>query len=147
MQLPTKLHYSDDELKTGDIDFAIALDPTDFAKLQADLSAMGWAQDPRREERWRGKRGALLDLIPAGKTLRKSKQFTWPKSGFTMSLEGFDHAFSEAQPITVADDLDLPVIPPVVLMLLKIIAFMDDPQAPKQGLASCPRFAIEVRSQ
>lgn len=123
-----QLHFSDDELKTGDIDFAIALDLVDFAKLRAALSRMGWVQDPKREERWQSKHGALLDLIPAGKTLRESKRFTWPNSEFTMSLEGFDHAFSEAQPVNVADDLVLRIVPPVVLMLLKIIAFMDDPQ-------------------
>lgn len=123
-----QLHFSDDEIKTADIDFAIALDMVDFAKLQAALSSIGWDQNPKREERWRSKHGALLDLIPAGKALRESKQFTWPHSEFTMSLEGFDHAFSEAQPIKLADDLVLRVVPPVVLMLLKIIAFMDDPQ-------------------
>jgi predicted nucleotidyltransferase len=123
-----QLHFSDDELKTGDIDFAIALDLVEFAKLQAALSSIGWGQDPKREERWRSKHGALLDLIPAGKTLRQSKRFIWPNSEFTMSLEGFDHAFSDAQPINVADDLVLRVVPPVVLMLLKIIAFTDDPQ-------------------
>jgi predicted nucleotidyltransferase len=130
-----QLHFSDDELKTGDIDFAIALDMVDFAKLQVALSAMGWAQDPKREERWRSKHGALLDLIPAGKALRESKQFTWPNSEFTMSLEGFDHAFSEAQPVKVADNLVLGVVPPVVLMLLKIIAFMDDAQRRGKDLA------------
>jgi predicted nucleotidyltransferase len=129
-----QLHFSDDELKTGDIDFAIALDLADFKKLQAELSAVGWAQESKREERWRSKHGTLLDLIPAGKTLRESKQFTWPKSEFTMSLEGFDHAFSEAKPVTLADDLVLRVIPPVVLMLLKIIAFMDDPQRRRKDL-------------
>jgi predicted nucleotidyltransferase len=123
-----QLHFSDDELKTGDFDFAVALDMVDFAKLQAALSGMEWDQDPKREERWRSKHGVLLDLIPAGKTLGQSKQFTWPNSQSTMSLEGFDHAFSEAQLVNVADDLMLPVISPVVLMLLKIIAFMDDPQ-------------------
>lgn len=123
-----QLHFSDDELKTADIDFAIALDLVDFVKLQAALSRIGWNQDPKREERWRSRHGVLLDLIPAGKTLRESKQFTWPNSEFTMSLEGFDHAFSAAQPVKLADDLVLRVIPPVVLMLLKIIAFMDDPQ-------------------
>ena len=129
-----QIHFTDEELKTGDIDFAIALDLVDFAKLQAALSAMGWAQDSQREERWRSKRGALLDLIPAGKTLRESKQFTWPKSEFTMSLQGFDHAFSEAEIVAVSDDLALPVISPVVLMLLKIIAFMDDPQRRRKDL-------------
>ncbi|HXU40500.1 MAG TPA: hypothetical protein VN937_29355 [Blastocatellia bacterium] len=70
-----QLHFSDDELKTGDIDFAIALDLVEFAKLQAALSSIGWDNDPKREERWRSKHGALLDLIPAGKALRESKRF------------------------------------------------------------------------
>jgi predicted nucleotidyltransferase len=121
-----QIHFDDDELRTGDIDFAIALDLDDFAKLQDELSALGWAQDAKREERWRSKAGALLDLIPAGKGLRESKRLTWPKGQTTMSLVGFDHAFADARPETIADDLMLPVIPPVVLMLLKVIAFMDD---------------------
>jgi predicted nucleotidyltransferase len=88
---------------------------------------MGWTQDAKREERWRSKGGALLDLIPAGVGLRESKRFTWPKGDTTMSLEGFDHAFAEARHERVSDNLTLPVVPPVVLMLLKIIAFLDDP--------------------
>ena len=122
-----QIHFADDELKTGDIDFAIALDLADFAKLQEELSAIGWNQDPKREERWRSKCGALLDLIPAGEELRESKRFTWPKGETTMSLEGFDHAFAEARHERVSDNLTLPVVPPVVLMLIKIIAFLDDP--------------------
>jgi predicted nucleotidyltransferase len=129
-----QIHFADDELKTGDIDFAIALDLDDFAKLQEELSALGWTQ-PKREERWRSKGGALLDLIPAGKGLRESKRLTWPKGQTTMSLEGFDHAFADARPETIADDLILPVIPPVVLMVLKIIAFMDDTTRRAKDLA------------
>lgn len=68
-----------EELTPGDIDFAIALDLDDFANLQNELSTMGWTQDAKREERWRSKAGALLDLIPAGNRLRESKRFTWPK--------------------------------------------------------------------
>jgi predicted nucleotidyltransferase len=122
-----QIHFADDELKTADIDFAIALDLADFARLQEELSTMGWTQDAKREERWRSKCGALLDLIPAGEQLRGSRQFTWPKGETTMSLAGFDHAFAEALPERVANNLTLPVVPPVVLMLLKIIAFLDDP--------------------
>jgi len=47
---------------------------------------------------------------------------------FTMSLVGFDHVFATAQPVQFAPDLTLKVISSTALMLLKIVAFMDDPQ-------------------
>lgn len=47
---------------------------------------------------------------------------------------------------TNAADLMLPVVPSVVLMLLTIIAFMDDTNAARQGYCSHPRVAIKVRS-
>ena len=45
-----------------------------------------------------------------------------------MSLVGFDHEFATAQPVQLAPDLTLKVISSTALMLLKIVAFMDDPQ-------------------
>ena len=45
-----------------------------------------------------------------------------------MSLVGFDHVFSRAQPVPFAPDLTLKVISSTTLMLLKIVAYMDDPQ-------------------
>lgn len=45
-----------------------------------------------------------------------------------MSLVGFDHVFENAQPVQLAPDLTLKVIASTALMLLKIVAFMDDPQ-------------------
>ena len=44
-----------------------------------------------------------------------------------MSLLGFDHVFTSAQPYEFAPGLTLKVIPPVVLALLKMVAFLDDP--------------------
>ena len=69
-----------------------------------------------------------MDLLPAGPKLREAKQVTWPKSQFTMSLVGFDHVFTDAQPVQFSADLTLKVISSTALMLLKIVAFMDDPQ-------------------
>jgi hypothetical protein len=45
-----------------------------------------------------------------------------------MSLVGFDHVFTTAQPVPFAPDLTLRVISSTTLMLLKIVAYMDDPQ-------------------
>ena len=66
-------------------------------------------------------------LLPAGPKLREAKEITWPESQFTMSLVGFEHVFTNAQPVEFAPDLMLKVISPTALMLLKIVAFVDDP--------------------
>ena len=64
----------------------------------------------------------------AGPKLREAKQVTWPISQFTMSLVGFDHVFTTAQPVPFAPDLTLKVISSTALMLLNIVAFMDNQQ-------------------
>ena len=121
-------HFPQEERHTGDIDSAVALDLSDFAQLEKRLQAAKWTRTTNREHRRRSSLGTLLDLIPAGIELRKAKQATWPESQFTMSLIGFDHVFSDAVTVELAPGLTLKVIPAIVLMLLKIVAFLDDQQ-------------------
>ena len=121
-------HFPREDRHTSDIDSAVALDLDDFAELERRLETAKWTQTPNREHRWQSSRGTLLDLIPAGTELRKAKQITWPDSQFTMSLVGFEHVFSNSEEVELASGLKLKVIPPVVLVLLKIVAFLDDQQ-------------------
>jgi predicted nucleotidyltransferase len=123
-----QVHFPAESRHTGDIDFAVALDLDEFAELERRLLADGWIRFANREHRWRSVQGTILDLIPSGPKLREAKQVTWPLSQFTMSLVGFDHVFASAQPTQFAPDLTLKVVFPTVLMLLKIVAFMDDQQ-------------------
>jgi len=44
-----------------------------------------------------------------------------------MSLAGFDHVFASAVEMHPAEGLRIRVVPPVVTVLLKIIAYMEDP--------------------
>src|SRR5580658_9010110 len=123
-----QIHFPAESRHTGDIDFAVALDLDEFAELERRLLADGWVRFANREHRWRSAKGTILYLIPAGPKLRKAKQITWPISQFKMSLVGFDHVFATAQPVQLAPDLPLKVVSSTALMLLKIVAFMDDPQ-------------------
>jgi len=123
-----QVHFPGELRHTGDIDFAVALDLNEFAELERRLRRDGWNQFTNREHRWRSTRGTIMDLLPAGPKLREAKQITWPKSQFTMSLVGFEHVFTNTLPVEFAPDLMLKVISPTALMLLKIVAFMDDPQ-------------------
>lgn len=121
-----QVYFPEVSRHTADIDFAVALNLNEFADLEKRIEADGWARTENREHRWRSASGTLLDLIPAGDQLREAKEIVWPESKFAMSLVGFDHVFSGSAPVRFAEDLELKVIPPVVLMLLKIVAFMDD---------------------
>ena len=123
-----QVHFPGELRHTGDIDFAVALDLNEFAELERRLRRDGWNQFTNREHRWRSTRGTIMDLLPAGPKLREAKQITWPKSQFRMSLVGFEHVFTNTLPVEFAPDLMLKVISPTALMLLKIVAFMDDPQ-------------------
>lgn len=123
-----QVHFPGESRHTGDIDFAVALDLDEFVELERRLLADGWIRFANREHRWRSPRGTILDLLPAGPKLREAKQVTWPASQLTMSLVGFDHVFATAQPVQFAPDLTLKVISSTALMLLKIVAFMDDQQ-------------------
>jgi predicted nucleotidyltransferase len=123
-----QVHFPKEDRHTGDIDFAVALDLDEFAELEQRLLADHWIRFANREHRWRSPRGTILDLLPAGPKLRAAKQVTWPASQFTMSLVGFDHVFTTTQTVQFAPDLSLKVISSTTLMLLKIVAYMDDQQ-------------------
>ena len=44
-----------------------------------------------------------------------------------MNLVGFDHVFARSVSHSIAEDLSIKTIPPVVLALTKIVSFTDDP--------------------
>ncbi|HEY6333583.1 MAG TPA: hypothetical protein VI756_29955 [Blastocatellia bacterium] len=122
------------------------MDLNDFAKLSAELKPMGWSRETGREHRWRTPAGTLFDLLPAGKALRESGKVIWPESGIVMSLTGFDHVFSAAVLVEVSPKLSLRVIPPVVLMLLKIAAFLDRPHEREKDLEDIRHLLTEYEA-
>jgi len=111
---------------TRDIDLVVALDLEDFNAFADQLRGVGWTQEARREHRWRGPRGSIIDLLPAGPALRQARRIRWPESGFEMSLVGFEHVFVRALPFSFEEGIQYRVAPPPVIALLKIVAFMDD---------------------
>lgn len=119
---------------TRDIDLVVALDLEDFAAFADELRTRGWTQEVRREHRWRGASGSIIDLLPAGPRLRQAKRITWPDSDFEMSLVGFEHVFIRALPFAFAEGVQYRVAPPPVIALLKIIAFMDDQHGREKDL-------------
>jgi predicted nucleotidyltransferase len=119
---------------TRDIDLVVALDLEVFTAFAVELRIRGWTQEARREHRWRGPSGSIIDLLPAGPGLRQAKRVIWPDSEFEMSLVGFEHIFIRALPFPFAQGVQYRVAPPPVIALLKIVAFMDDQHRKKDLL-------------
>lgn len=119
---------------TRDIDLVVALDLEDFNAFAGRLRSAGWTQEAHREHRWRGPRGSIVDLLPAGPELRQARRIRWPESGFEMSLVGFEHVFVRALPFSFEEGVQYRVAPPPVIALLKIVAFMDDQNARNKDL-------------
>ena len=119
---------------TKDIDLVVSLDLSDFQTFAASLRTEGWMQERNREHRWRGPNGSVVDLLPAGPGLRKEGRIVWPESDFEMSLVGFEHVFARATMVDFGSKVQHRVAIAPVVALLKIIAFMDDPQRRRKDL-------------
>ena len=112
---------------TRDIDLTVALDFDEFERLTMRLGAIGWTAAPKQEHRWIAPRRTIIDLLPAGAELRSGGSITWPASQFRMSLAGFDHVFARAVEVRLTGGMTIRVAPPIVTVLLKIVAWVDDP--------------------
>ena len=112
---------------TRDVDVTVALDLDEFALLTDRLSSAGWKREPKLEHRWVAPRQTIVDLLPAGPTLRRNGSIMWPASQFTMSLAGFDQVFANAVDMELLAGTRVRVAPPIVTTLLKIIAYVEDP--------------------
>ena len=119
--------------RTQDLDLVVSLE---LAGPDASLDPLpsGWAQNPLLEQEWVSPDGVKLDVLPAGPELLSAGVVEWPRSGQRMSLLGFRHVFARCVEVALAPDLDVPVAPPVVLALLKMVAYLDRPHARQRDL-------------
>lgn len=112
---------------TRDVDLTVALDLDQFERLSERLIEAGWTRAPRLEHRWTAPRQTIVDLLPAGPKLRDAGSILWPSSQFAMSLTGFEHVFTNAVDLPLRKGAPIRVASPSVTILLKIIAYTDDP--------------------
>lgn len=124
----------DEDRQTEDIDAAVALDLEAFPRLTERLTARGWRQDPRWEQRWHAPQKARVDLLPIGPKARREKRILWPRADMQMSVVGYDHIFQDAVERELAPALEIRVAPLVVLALTKIVSYLDDPHRRQKDL-------------
>lgn len=79
--------------------------------------------DPKERQRLRSRNDGLLDLVPFGDIESNSRTIRWPPDNdFVMSVMGFREAYAGAVEVDVGG-LIVPVVNPVGLMLLKLMAW------------------------
>lgn len=110
--------------QTRDVDVTISVGLD--ALLANTFAPPTWQRDARREHRWTTRRGVLVDLLPASSDLISKRQIEWPKSGMVMSLVGFRHLFAEPE-AEIVPGLRVHVAPPHLVLLLKMVAYLDRP--------------------
>jgi len=106
---------------TADVDIAMV---ASGASPTQSLAAAGWTQDSHVVHRWRHQ-GAMLDVIQVSE--EDLLAGVVDLDGGALSVVGFDLAFSEGNVIRVTPVTEVRVPPLSVLMLLKMIAWMDRP--------------------
>jgi predicted nucleotidyltransferase len=129
-----RVWLADDYRATEDVDAALALDLDEFPRVTERLEALGWRQDSRREHRWYSKRKARFDLLPVGERTRKAQEIFWPRGETRMRVIGYTYVFRDAVQRELAAGLWVRVAPIVVLALLKIVAYLDDPHSRHKDL-------------
>lgn len=127
-------YFPDLEDFTRDADFVLSLDMDGYEELGQSLSQPGWKQELDREHRWYTPANTIIDLLPAGPSLRKQNQIIWPRSGHKMNLTGFDLVFTHAKLERLPQGLEIRITPISIIALLKMTAYLDDPIRRKKDL-------------
>lgn len=117
---------------TIDLDITIAAEVDEAGRV---LRAHGgWAQDDRVEHKWWTPEGVPVDVVPAERALLGAGEVVWARTGARMSLLGLRHAFAERVTVEI-DGALVPVAPPPVVALLKMVAWLDAPGERERDLA------------
>lgn len=88
--------------------------------------AEAWGPDPDAVEHRKQFEGELsVDFLPVGQSAEAKTSVTWPESGHSMSVVGFDLAFKRQSEVAIGPGVKVKVVDLPVVLLLKMIAFLD----------------------
>lgn len=127
--------------ETEDLDLSIAATVEDAKAALTTL--LGWSNDPRLEHRWRTGGGIAVDIVPADPQALARGYIDWPRSGLRMSLVGMRLAFERGVTVPVGEDFEVRVVPLHVLAVLKMVAYLDRPDAREKDLGDLAHIMHE----
>jgi predicted nucleotidyltransferase len=107
---------------TADVDFVVAASGESVASR---LSDAGWSRHPRKRQRWLNG-DAFVDVVPANAEAILLGEVRLDED-FVLSVVGFDLALSDTELRAVRPGLDILVPRLPILVLLKMISWLDRP--------------------
>lgn len=110
---------------TEDVDLGVMV--ADWAQYRALVGRIcedaAFQPDPKQRQRLKYRSDGLLDLVPFGGIESGDRTIQWPpENDFSMTVMGFREAYAEAVEVDVGGVI-VPVVSPVGLMLLKLVAW------------------------
>ncbi|MBQ0795084.1 nucleotidyl transferase AbiEii/AbiGii toxin family protein [Zhongshania sp.] len=118
------------ERATSDVDFGVQVSNwQDFEHLKSRLIEQDF-QPTAAHHRLLSPQGQAIDIIPFGPIENTNAEVTWPPTGAVlMNVLGFQEACQHADIIRVQQNpsIDIPVVTPAGMALLKLIAWLDRP--------------------
>lgn len=110
---------------TNDADFGVAVRDWDsYKNLYDALLSRDFKPNQKIEHRLH--RGStMVDLIPYGSQIAPDGKLTWPKSGFKMTVTGFEEVCAAAHASSASKAPVVPVITIPGFVLLKVISYLD----------------------
>lgn len=113
---------------TQDIDFAVQVPSWHaFETCRAALFAAGFEERTQRH-RLRSPEGMLIDIVPFGGIENDAADIHWPPDGErVMNMLGFREALGNTERVRIQSTppVDIPVVSPAGLALLKLMAWTD----------------------
>ncbi len=112
---------------TQDVDIGIMVASWDHYQALIDrLREDGRFQpDSKQQQRLHFQGESMLDLVPFGEIETEDRIIRWPPDkDFIMNVIGFREAYADVVDVMI-DGLKVPVISPVGLVLLKLVAWSD----------------------
>jgi predicted nucleotidyltransferase len=112
---------------TRDIDLGIMVESWErYQGLVNRLQQDGRFQpDPKQQQRLLFADDGMLDLVPFGEIESGDRLIRWPPGNdFAMSVIGFREAYADTVDVPV-NGLNVPVVSPVGLMMLKLVAWSE----------------------
>ena len=117
--------------RTNDLDLSISLSASEFP---GGLELVpGWRRHSHKEHEFISPLSVKIDFIRGGLQDLARRELVWP-NGFKMNLTGFRHVFARALPLEVEAGLQIHVAPLPVIVLLKMVAWLDRPAERERDL-------------
>lgn len=110
---------------TKDVDVSIRTESwQEYEAIKTNLVLAGFIEKPGFPEHTLFYNDVQVDIIPFWDSLAGNGVIEWPRSGFRMSVRGFEKVFPNVRMIQIEKGTSIPVIPIPLSIFLKIVTWL-----------------------